>query len=719
MLSPFLVRSLCALLLANTLFAQADSIEVGSQSPNAFIHSRFFTAYSRSGFAALVSLPPVTHVQKFGANGYIQLFADAAQTPGVRLALVKADANQSLSYDPNTGEINGGDAYQITAPLFGYVASVNGASATAPGNFNVTGFPRADTRSADCGTAVCLYQFFDKDYALFSYLPSPLGEAGVNYMVKGTFYTTWMLGGQVSGLGAPATNEAEITSLLTSVKADWQQFRTGYLFRFESGTAAEKFIPVTSPVAEFFKENGGPTGGLGLPVEIVRSLPDGRFRQSFEGGTIEYRPGERPVLLLPVRQVLIEGAPVTGMIKLRRGESIDVRARLLDAFAEELIGRTVNWITSNGRIVSIDASGAQAKLRAVGAGLATVTALSEGRRSAPLSISVSSQCCEAGEGAPNAIVSQAIQETIRRNRINVSVPTGAPVQRLGAGYFQEFKDAVTAAPYLIAVPDPGSTGFLVKGEILGRLNAFGGLAGWLGYPGMEETTGGRQVFSGRYALAGRPVRVVQTPLLERWAFSGYEAGPLGGPTSEATQLLTFSGAAGIVQPFSGGVLAASSSDQRAFALTAPFLAKYLELDGASGELGLPTSEEVIVDGLRRQGFEGGTLLQPPGGELAVNLEPRKPRILITPNPVTAGSRVRIAAGGFPSGHGPADHGGVEPRLRGGGGKRRLRLGIAGGFDGSGRHGASCCRRCRRIARGRNVSYSVCCGGGAQIDESCR
>src|SRR5512139_1429906 len=123
----FLVH-FCALIVILFVLpvSHAETIEVGSQSPNAFIYSRFFNAYMRNGFNTLVSLPPATHVQKIGSNGYIQLFSDAAQTSGVRLALVKADANQSLSYDPATGEINGGDAYQIIAPLFSYVASANG-----------------------------------------------------------------------------------------------------------------------------------------------------------------------------------------------------------------------------------------------------------------------------------------------------------------------------------------------------------------------------------------------------------------------------------------------------------------------------------------------------------------------------------------------------------------------------------------------------------------
>lgn len=637
----------CTLIAPLHQFGQ-EPVEVGSQSPNSFIYGRFLGAYLRNGFNTLVSLPPSTHVQKLGTTGLIQLFPDVLGTPGVRHALVKADANAGLTYGPG-GEVNGGDVYQITAPLFAFAASANNGSALALGNMNTTGFPRGDTQSGTCGTSICYFQFFEKNYALFSVLASADGSAGGEFLVKGGFFTQWRTGGDISGFGPPVTNEATLNSPITGTAADWQQYQSAYLFRFSTGTANERYVAVTSPVAQYYQEYGGPAGNLGFPVEIVRSLPDGKFRQSFEGGTVEYRPGERPVLLLPVQVVTIEGVSTSTTVRMRRGETLSVRVRLVDAFTNELTDRTVNWITSNGRIVAVDASGAKATLRAVGAGVATVTAISEGKRSAPVTISVASQCCEAGEGAPTSTISQAFQEAIRRNRLNVRIPTAEPVQRRGAGYYQEFQDAATGAPYLIAAPDPGSTAYLVKGEILGRLNSLGGLTGVLGYPSMEETAGGRQNFSGRYALAGRPVRVVQSPLLERWALAGYETGTLGPPTGDASQGLTFTGALSIQQSFASGLLAASGEDLKAFAVAQPLLGVYLSLNGPRGNLGLPLSDEVIIDGVRRQSFEGGTLIQPSGGEVTVSAEPRQPRVLTTPSIVTAGSRVRIAVGGFPDG----------------------------------------------------------------------
>lgn len=642
------VRLLFAHLALPVLYGQTDSIQVGFGAPNELIQQRFVAAYGRNGFNSLVSLPPVTPVQKIGVAGLIQLFQDALGTEGVRHALVKANASAGLTYDEN-GSVSGGDVYQLIAPMFAVVASANGGTVLAPANFNVTGFPTSDTAIGMCESAVCYYQSFDKNYTIFALQAGVGGSPGGQFKIKGGFNTEWLAGGGFSVYGFPSSDEAEITSAITGTKAEWQQFSSGHLFRLNAGTAAERIIAVAGPIAVFYKELGGPAGPLGLPLEVVRTMPDGKFRQSFEGGVVEYVSGQRPVLLLPVYQVLIEGVGASGTIRLRRGESVEVRARLSDAQGNDLTARTVNWTTSNSRIVSIEASGARATLKAIGAGVATVLAISEGRRSAPITVSVASQCCEPGEGAPTPTISQAIQETIRRNRLAVRLPAGAPVQRKGAGHYQEFQDAVTGAPYLIAVPDPGSTGFLVKGEILGRLIAMGGLAGPLGYPSSEETAGGRQMFSSRYALAGRPVRLVQSPLLERWAAFLYEAGPLGSPVSDAGRTTTFSGSPAVYQSFTGGLLAGSAVEAHPFSVRPPFVERYLSLNGVSGDLGLPTSDEVAVDGARRQTFEGGLLTQPAGGEIAVTLEPRKPRVLITPNPVTAGSAVRIAAGGFPSG----------------------------------------------------------------------
>ncbi len=656
---PVLFRLLSVHLALAALWGQQEPVDVGSLAPNAFIQLRFAAAYNRNGFSALVSLPPATHVQKLGATGLIQLFQDAVGSPGVRHALVKADAGAGLIYD-EYGQVSGGDVYQVIAPLYAFVAAVNNANAAAPGNFNVTGYPTADTSAATCGSAACYFQSFDKNYTLFSILAGADGTPPGDFLVKGGFYAQWAAGGGISAYGYPVSNEAGITSAISGTTADWQQFSSGYLVRYNAGTATERYVAVAPPLAAFYKEYGGPTGALGLPLEVLRALPDGRFRQSFEGGAVEYTPGSRPVLLLPVYKVLIEGVNTADTVRLRRGESVQLRARLIDALGGGLTGRTVNWTTSNSRIISIEASGERATAKAAGGGVATVLAISDGRRSSPVTFSVASQCCDAGEGAPNPAISQAVQETIRRNRLAVRIPTGAPVQRLGGGHYQEFQDLAGGAPYLIAVPDPGSTGFLVKGEILARLMALGGLSGALGYPSSEETAGGRQMFSGRFALAGRPVRVVQSPLLDRWGASGFEAGPLGAPASDVARAVTFTGSPATFQAFTGGLLAASAIEARAFAVTPPLLAMYQSLGGVSGELGLPASDEVSVDAVRRQSFEGGALTRPDGGETTAAVEPRQPRLLITPNPVTAGSPLRIAAGGFPAGSMVRIAAGAEP-----------------------------------------------------------
>jgi hypothetical protein len=301
-------------------------------------------------------------------------------------------------------------------------------------------------------------------------------------------------------------------------------------------------------------------------------------------------------------------------------------------------------------VVAIEAKGAVVTLRAVGGGNATVKAVSEGKTSQPVTVYVTAPCCQAGEGAPNSTVSQAIQDAIKRNRLNVKLPTAGAVRRLGAGYVQDFQDAVTGEPYLIAVPGGLATGYLVKGEVLVRYTALGGPAGTLGYPTMDAAAGGRQLFAAKAALAGSPVRLVQYPILDRWAASGYETGPLGSPAAEAVSYFTFTGTAGFDQPFSGGVIYSSISGVDAghqHAVAGVLLNKYLSLGGVAGTLGAPLSEEVTIDGRRRQQFEGGLMeLAPGASDPDVQPAARQPRVNATPDPVTAGSRVRLSVGGF-------------------------------------------------------------------------
>src|SRR5262249_6265521 len=131
--------------------------------------------------------------------------------------------------------------------------------------------------------------------------------------------------------------------------------------------------------------------------------------------------------------------------------------------------RPVTWSTTNGQAVSIaqtsGTSGSTATIKAVGAGTASVRASADGIVSPALVITVTSPCCQVGEGAPSSIIIQAFQGAVTRNHLNVVIPAQTAVQRQGHGYVQQLQDATagSTATYLITKSDNSAAAYVVTG----------------------------------------------------------------------------------------------------------------------------------------------------------------------------------------------------------------------------------------------------------------
>src|SRR4029077_10888893 len=129
--------------------------------------------------------------------------------------------------------------------------------------------------------------------------------------------------------------------------------------------------------------------------------------------------------------------------------------------------RTVTWITTNNRVVAIEtaAGSLNAVARAVGAGTAIVSAVTEGKVSPSVRITVTSPCCQIGEGAPTPVIQQAIQDAVTRNRLTIALPAKSLAQRIGLGYTQElFSPGSPPVRYLIAKPDQSPAAYAVSGD---------------------------------------------------------------------------------------------------------------------------------------------------------------------------------------------------------------------------------------------------------------
>ncbi|OYW09412.1 MAG: hypothetical protein B7X34_06810, partial [Acidobacteriia bacterium 12-62-4] len=589
------------------------------------IRQQFVNAFFRNGFSNQVTTPPVADVRRFGPTGLIQEFNPLIGGGG-RLALVKANTSTTI-VDEQTG------VFQVLALLYANYSAVGVTTA---------GYPTMDTAlCTNTAAGTCYWQLFDKQFALFSY-SAPLANGSQNFSVKEPYYTRWQNAGGIVVLGAATSAETAATSAAGSAYTV-QSFQNGLIFSITSGTLSGREVVVVPPVTTTYLANGGPGGFLGLPTGPAVSIGNNRFRQTFEGGAIDYDSTGTGTVRLPVFSIGLTPGPATLTLKLNDTLQVTAVPRALNG--DELLDRPIAWTTTNGRVVSIQASGATATLRAVGGGVATVTATTEGKISSPIQILVQTTCCDVGEGAPSAAAAQIFQDAVTRNRLVLQLPGRNPVRRLGNGYVQEVA-TTNGVRVLLALPDRLAQAYVLAGAILGRYEDFGGPAGTLGYPLSDATSGGRQNFENG-VLAGSPVRLVSGALLTRWQALGLETGVAGPPVSDVASFFTFAATSGIQQAFRSGSLYGVPSVGRVNFTTGAIHAKYVELGGPTGRLGAPSNDEYAVAGGRRQDFEGGYLLVAAGAAEASAVEtPRLPSVTATPGTVIAGSRVRLALGGF-------------------------------------------------------------------------
>lgn len=624
------IRHALVLGTAVAVCALAQSgIDVGSGSPNDTIRFSFVNAYFRNLFYTLVSVPPLSEVKRFGTTGYVQEFGDAAKTTGVKLALVK----------PNGSVITpeGTDVLQVLAPMYAYYSSVG---------VNTAGYPTNDTQACPpTAEAPCQYQLFDKPYALFAYL-QPIAN-GSNFAVREPFFSKWREIGGVGVLGPANSAETTVTSRYGSV-ATVQTFSQGALVNITSGALNGRFVAVQPVIYAFWIQNGGAAGTLGFPVNEEGALANGLKRQSFEGGSVEYGPSSGTVLRPPVNSVSVTQGGAT--LRLNLNDTVQLRATAYSASGIELTDRTIIFTTTNSRVATVQSNGPVATLRAVGAGIARIAAVSEGKSSPLIDVIVTAPCCSIGEGAPSAVIQQAFQDAVSRNRLAVRVPSPGPVRRMGAGYVQELASAGLASQtrYLVAIADRSSVAYVVYGEVLTRYEAAGGPLQSLGYPTsdvvFDARNAPRQSFQGG-AIAGIPARLVTGLILQRWFLNGFEAGPAGQPASEAVAFTSASGLTAVRQVFQN--LEFFEVDGAVIPIAGEILTAYRNLGGPEGALGLPLDEEIGVNGRRRQEFETAYLEYGPGEQAAIVEKTKRPQISASPSEVLPGGGVRLSLRDFP------------------------------------------------------------------------
>lgn len=598
--------------------ALAQTFSPGSGAPNEAVRQLFVEAYNRGGFNSKYPTA-AADVHRWGSTGFIQEFYGVdGKTKSA--ALVKSDPNPVLE-----GGVNG--VYQLTGPLYGFYLDTGVATA---------GYPVMDT--AACGQG-CFYQIFDKNLALFTVAPDQ------RYTVKDEYFNRWRAAGGIQTLGPAASAETDIISRLGTT-ARVQYFAAGAVYQITSGALTGRYLVVRPPIYAAYLQAGQHSGELGLPITDELTVASGR-RQNFEKGGIEYGSDGVAVIRWPVIRVSLQ-APADP-VRMKPGDVVTISAVVIAADSREVTDRPLAFTTSSSRVVAIEQSGLSARLRAVGRGTALVTATAEGQRSVPLTVVVEAPCCQIGEGAPTVSLQQSFEQAAARHGLKVILPNATPVERVGQGYVQILTAAdVPSTTYLLAAADRTGRAYLVSGAFLSRYLDLGGPAGVLGYP-LQDAAGVRQLFENG-ALAGHPVRLITSPILEYWTALGMESGRLGLPLGERHEGTSSLGSRAVWQEFAGGtayVIRTPLGQVRRVMVSTALLPKYLASGGPEGTLGFPVSEESRTGSRLRQEFEGGAL-EAEGGEVVVLERPRQPAVVTSKGAVFPGERFTVSVSGFPA-----------------------------------------------------------------------
>ena len=198
-----------------------------------------------------ILLPTKNQAQRVGA-GYTQQSIFSTDTPPIIYLIAKSDASPA--------------AYVVTGSILTRYNLLGGVTGSL-------GFPTSDGVGGG-------HQLFQNG-ALSATTPA--------YLVSGSILTKWAsLSYETGPLGLPT---ADATSIVASSgsKAQQQTFAKGTVY--SEGSAAAQTQSVTGLILNLYNSLGGPSSTLGLPTDDAFGL-SGRTHQDFEGGYLDYAPGD-------------------------------------------------------------------------------------------------------------------------------------------------------------------------------------------------------------------------------------------------------------------------------------------------------------------------------------------------------------------------------------------------------------------------------------------
>ena len=386
-----LLRAVVAIALAaTTARLLSQSITVGEGSPNGQILGLFLQAFGRGSFSTQAALPPRNKVHRDGP-GYVQDFNDIDTVRAFSYALVKPDSLEG--------------AFQMCCEILALHASIGSFG----GNI---GYPLGDpleSVTSPVDASISNQQHFEGGHAIVAHKSGTY--SGQAFFIRNPYVGRWRV---TPALAFPVGQERNTTSRF-STTATQQDFQGGVIVRMTSGPRDGQLYAVSGPIYAKYFEIGGTGSFLGYPIGDEFTF-SGRQRQNFEGGLMEFTPGSGlpAEARAPVTSVLLDVVP----LNLQVGNVVTRTVQAYDSIGNPVTERPATWTTSNRSVVQIEAAGLTATLRAVGPGFANVAVVVDGISSGTLRVTVTSVCCQPGEGAPTAAVQRAFQEAIPRNGID-------------------------------------------------------------------------------------------------------------------------------------------------------------------------------------------------------------------------------------------------------------------------------------------------------------
>ena len=105
---------------------------------------------------------------------------------------------------------------------------------------------------------------------------------------------------------------------------------------------------MVAPLYDLYVTQGGIFGSLGLPVGEAAQAAAGVYKQTFEGGALQYTSngGGGPVVQLPVKSVSLSGGPLNGSTTLNLGQTLTLTAVPVATDGTVLTDRAVSWSTT-------------------------------------------------------------------------------------------------------------------------------------------------------------------------------------------------------------------------------------------------------------------------------------------------------------------------------------------------------------------------------------